>query len=109
MKYLVAFLIVCLVALGTPAVSSAQVVTGDNSGESDSSGGSEATNLSYVLLAAVIIVAIGASTYAAYAYNSKARESDSPVTLVACTESSDDLVYEPGDIFSAGLAYRADF
>ncbi|MFH0907904.1 MAG: hypothetical protein V1929_04005 [bacterium] len=109
MKYLAAFLIVCLVVLGLPAAAPAQVVTSDGGGQSDNSGDSEASNLSFVLLVVVVAVVLGAGVYANSSRNSIARAKDSPVLLVARTDSEDDIVYEPGDIFSAGLAYHAEF
>ena len=54
MKLIAVLLIACLVVAGLPTVAPAQVVTTEESGESDDSGGSEASNTSLLLLGATV-------------------------------------------------------
>jgi hypothetical protein len=108
MKLIVALLIACLVVVGFPSVVPAQVVT-DDGGESDNSGGSEANNTSYILLGAAIAVAFAAAWYMSSSKPSIAKAKQSPLLLVAATDYDDNVVYDAGDVFSAGLAYRTDF
>ena len=109
MKFIIVLLIACLVSVGCPTVAPAQVVTTDESGESDNSGGSEANNTSLVLLGAAILVAFTAGYFYMSKNNSLSRAKESPVLLVASTDYEDNVVYDAGDIFSAGLAYNVEF
>ena len=108
MKLIVALLIACMVVAGFPSFAPAQVVTSDGGG-SDDSGGSEANNTSLVILAVVVVVVFAAGYYGMSSKNSIAKAKESPLMLVACSDTQDNIAYDPSEVFSAGLAYRADF